>query len=852
MADPVSFIAARVGQWVAVTVFQAVTSIGVSVATAATIANVAYFATMALVYVGSYAAMGALARPSARSPESLKTPFNQSQPPQQIGYGMSRVSGPRGLYHNVPGAAVDVIFVNQGRIGGYDKFYLHEDEVTTNGAGVVNALSDGSYGEGAVQILHRQGLPTETAYAEITAIAGSLWDSDHRADGVATLGLIQRAVKDKNVLKVYRNGSVSLSALARLSVVFDWRDPSQSRLDPATWKWSANPIVCFVHNEWCIYGEDWALRFAPVLEILTDEADYCDALVPTWNGGTEPRYRIGLVFDRPNHRADVRRRFQDACDGFLHERGDGALILRAARYEEPDFVLTDKHVIRIDWRRGTPGAQKTNEIAFTYIEPSLKWTQQPGRSYRVQADVDQDGEVKSQPLDLTVAYSHDQGRRLAYRAYRKARATHRGTVVCDLAGLNWDGKPFIRLRNSVGPSSQRDVTLLIVDAKFNWSALEVTFDVIKLGAEVDEIPPGLLVAPPTADEVPLAPGLPVPTLVSVATFANAGTTQLRIRMANLSRPELSFIASWREDSSAEWIEDAPRAATLDGSQLVLETGIVTPSPTLEVYVQSSLAGDRSVPSATAIADASSRPWDPTMASTPLARWFDLQDGATLAVADGAASAVASKVGADVLVQATAGNRPAYGATLFDGARPGLSFDGTDDGLNTTSVSDLTGPLTVISVFTMDGAATAYARLVSLGPASLPDYVNGFVPILRDNSSAAIDSYRNNALVVTAAIATGVPAIVVNDADATTIRFVVNGTAGSAVSSTHVAYAPGELAVGMATNGAGYRWKGKLGELLIYKGSLSLGDRQKAEGYLAWRWGLTAYLPSGHPYKSFAP
>ena len=34
--------------------------------------------------------------------------------------------------------------------------------------------------------------------------------------------------------------------------------------------------------------------------------------------------------------------------------------------------------------------------------------------------------------------------------------------------------------------------------------------------------------------------------------------------------------------------------------------------------------------------------------------------------------------------------------------------------------------------------------------------------------------------------------------------------------------------------------------------LSTEDRQKLEGYLAWKWGLEADLPAGHPYKSTPP
>lgn len=42
------------------------------------------------------------------------------------------------------------------------------------------------------------------------------------------------------------------------------------------------------------------------------------------------------------------------------------------------------------------------------------------------------------------------------------------------------------------------------------------------------------------------------------------------------------------------------------------------------------------------------------------------------------------------------------------------------------------------------------------------------------------------------------------------------------------------------------------EVLQYSTSLSTADRQLVEGYLAWKWGLTADLPASHPYKVNPP
>ena len=52
-------------------------------------------------------------------------------------------------------------------------------------------------------------------------------------------------------------------------------------------------------------------------------------------------------------------------------------------------------------------------------------------------------------------------------------------------------------------------------------------------------------------------------------------------------------------------------------------------------------------------------------------------------------------------------------------------------------------------------------------------------------------------------------------------------------------------------------EGKLGEFIAYAditgtGGTDLTELEKAEGYLAWKWGLVSSLPSGHPYKNSQP
>jgi hypothetical protein len=46
--------------------------------------------------------------------------------------------------------------------------------------------------------------------------------------------------------------------------------------------------------------------------------------------------------------------------------------------------------------------------------------------------------------------------------------------------------------------------------------------------------------------------------------------------------------------------------------------------------------------------------------------------------------------------------------------------------------------------------------------------------------------------------------------------------------------------------------GAIGEIIVTASVLSTLNRQKTEGYLAHKWGLTASLPADHPYKTVGP
>lgn len=94
-----------------------------------------------------------------------------------------------------------------------------------------------------------------------------------------------------------------------------------------------------------------------------------------------------------------------------------------------------------------------------------------------------------------------------------------------------------------------------------------------------------------------------------------------------------------------------------------------------------------------------------------------------------------------------------------------------------------------------------------------------------------------------------PTIALIDVIATgTADVYVNGT------QTNNNVTRGGLSLDTSLNWAisGGAFQGYVGEIIAYPSGLSDSDRQKVEGYLAWKWGIQDQLPNSQPYKNAPP
>jgi hypothetical protein len=247
-------------------------------------------------------------------------------------------------------------------------------------------------------------------------------------------------------------------------------------------------------------------------------------------------------------------------------------------------------------------------------------------------------------------------------------------------------------------------------------------------------------------------------------------------------------------------------------------------------------------------------WSPS-ALSPLA-WYDAQTESTLTKASNLVSQWNDRgTNGNNLTQATSDSRPSYSATGLN-SLPAVTSDGNKlMSRNMTGIGSLTDKLAVFAAASV--SSTGVGPLASwrdlLGGDDDADPLNAQL-IASNSGDADVFAYRNNAFRGTKAVTYDTAHIMGSVFDGTNHTMYIDGVAGTAVAST--GNFSTETFTNLAVLGNGNAtpsyWHGALGEMIVVIGEVTTANRQRIEGYLAHRWGLTGSLDAGHPYKTSAP
>jgi hypothetical protein len=215
-------------------------------------------------------------------------------------------------------------------------------------------------------------------------------------------------------------------------------------------------------------------------------------------------------------------------------------------------------------------------------------------------------------------------------------------------------------------------------------------------------------------------------------------------------------------------------------------------------------------------------WTPAALGAALALWLDAADASTITLNGSTVSQWRDKSGNNRHAsQATKANQPTYTPSGLNG-KPVITFDGVDDFLSTTSF--LLGQ-TAVSVarrsLTSEPVVEAQASLNrGFWGSAYPDFTT-----------------HTNYGVNGSALSAAAPNMAVGAASIVSQTGLLAGAASWRLGFGFPGYTP---------------LNGFIAEIVTTDTLLSTTDRQLLEGYLAWKWGLEASLPAGHPFRNTPP
>lgn len=239
-------------------------------------------------------------------------------------------------------------------------------------------------------------------------------------------------------------------------------------------------------------------------------------------------------------------------------------------------------------------------------------------------------------------------------------------------------------------------------------------------------------------------------------------------------------------------------------------------------------------------------WTP--AQIPTALWLDAADASTITLNGSTVSQWNDKSGnGRNATQATAANQPTYNPTGFSG-KPSLVFDGVNDDLRPTAPDGNTFAVYWVG-FGSTNVTTPAQPWFNAPFFSKVFRVGG---LFKSGASGQfqVGDYDGADKSVVVPYVFNTPAIFEASKGSGLLTARLNGDVSNTTSIGNSGGFPG-IKLGTNYNDTIFL-EHTVGEYVHCNEPLSTTDRQKLEGYLAWKWGLQANLPAGHPYKNAAP
>jgi hypothetical protein len=224
------------------------------------------------------------------------------------------------------------------------------------------------------------------------------------------------------------------------------------------------------------------------------------------------------------------------------------------------------------------------------------------------------------------------------------------------------------------------------------------------------------------------------------------------------------------------------------------------------------------------------------------------DASTMSLNNNAAVSTWEDISADGF-DVTSGNDATFKTNVLNGL-PTVYFGGADY-LENSSFNNLNGA-TAYSLFSVAKPTATNGNIYAIGTPTVfgiqyyQNTLRTYVGSVSGYFSSTSTAYNLRGAIYDGSQATNATKLKVNQNGGDDIALTFSGTVPASIGNTN------GMAVGRPYATVGAYFVGSIAEIIMIGSVLSTDDRRKVEGYLAWKWGLQAELPAGHPYEDAAP
>lgn len=438
--------------------------------------------------------------------------------PREIFVGVGATGGQAILAYNHDDVPDDnafevwVLKFSDGRMLNLEGFIIGENYYGWDADGGQASFNVG--GTDYLEVYFRDGSAGQTPPAALVASSEGQYLSTDTMTGCAHV-----IVRYKGSETVWSGGRPRFRWYVQGDYCFDPRDDvlfagAQDRDDPTTWGPSANPIIIALNYRHGFYnnGELVCGRGIPWDQAIGDRdeliasANICDEAVTLKAGGTQVRYKCGLLIGADEGYGDVLNKLAAACGGeVVVRRGRMEIIPGAARTPHAGFTDLDLVVGEpIEFSPFLSDSERVNTVIPRYPEGENFWDISSAPMRRVLADLEIDGNGVAKPyeleLDLEAVPDGVQAQRIGEIRRRQARLERAALVTLPPRFINLevgDWIPWTSARYLDGATVMFRVMReeLRVDRTQRVTLREISEEAYEWDPAIDEIEPGNEILP---------------------------------------------------------------------------------------------------------------------------------------------------------------------------------------------------------------------------------------------------------------------------------------------------------------------------------------------------------------------